>query len=160
MKALVRQDIGWIDRAPVVARGAGTTTASPSAVFAVLADHERWPEWFGNVKKAEVLGPAAGVGARRRITVPGLVVDEEFIVWDEGQRCSFTGTAARPVVFLSLIEDCVLVPRPDGGTDITYSMYFQPTALTGPFLRLAAPALRRNITAALRALAARAEARS
>jgi hypothetical protein len=160
VKALVRQDLGWIDRAPVAARGTGSTTASPTEVFAVLADHERWPDWFGNVKQVEVLGPAEGVGARRRVTVPGLVVDEEFIVWDEGRRWSFTGTSARPAIFRSLVEDCVLVARPDGGTDLTYTMYFQPSRLTAPLMRLAVPVLRRTIDSAIRGLAARAEGRS
>ena len=157
MKALVPQTIDWIHHAPVSARGTATSSASPQAVFAVLADHERWPEWFGNVKKVEVLGPAAGVGARRRVTVPGLVVDEEFIVWDEGTRWAFTGTAARPAIFRSLVEDCVLTARPDGGTDITYTMHFQPGRLTGPVMGLAARVLSRTIDAAMRGLAARAE---
>jgi uncharacterized protein YndB with AHSA1/START domain len=159
VKPLVTRPISWIDQAAVSARGTGTTSASPSEVFAVLADHERWPEWFGNVKKVEVLGPATGVGARRRVTVPGLVVDEEFIVWDEGERWSFTATAARPALFSSLVEDCVLTARPDGGTDISYTMYFQPKALAAPFMKLGAGMLRKTIDSAMRGLAARAEGR-
>ena len=38
--------------------GASTSTASPDAVFAVLADHERWVEWFPGLKRVDVLGPA------------------------------------------------------------------------------------------------------
>lgn len=159
VKPLVTRPISWIDQAPLAVRGTGTTSASPREVFAVLADHERWPEWFGNVRKVEVLGPATGVGARRRVTVPRLVVEEEFIVWDEGERWAFTATAARPALFRSLVEDCVLTARADGGTDLTYTMYFQPTALAAPLMRLGARLLTKTIDSAMRGLAARAEGR-
>jgi uncharacterized protein YndB with AHSA1/START domain len=160
MQPLVTRPISWVDQAPVAARGTGTTSAPPSEVFAVLADHERWPEWFGNVMEVEVLGPATGVGARRRVTVPGLVVDEEFIVWDEGERWAFTATAARPALFRSLVEDCVLTARPDGGTDLSYTMYFEPKPLVAPLMRLGSGLLDRTIDAAMRGLAARAEGRA
>jgi uncharacterized protein YndB with AHSA1/START domain len=160
MKPLVRQDLGWIDRAPVHIEARRSTSAPPEAVFAVLADHERWPEWFVGVKRVTVLGPAEGVGARRRVEVPGLVVDEEFIAWDEGRRWSFTGTAARPTALRSLVEVCQLVPRPDGGTDVSYAMHLDASPLLRPLVRAAAPVVRGNIDKALVALAARAEGRS
>jgi uncharacterized protein YndB with AHSA1/START domain len=155
-RALELQPVDWIDRAPVALRGEGTTTASPEAVFAVLADHERWPEWFPNVKEVLVTGPAAGVGATRRVRVPGMVVDEEFIVWEPGVRWCFTGTAARPAVVRSIVEDCRLTPTAAGGAAISYTMYLDPAPGFGPLVWLGGRAIRASIQKAVTALGERA----
>ena len=65
MGTVAQKHLDWIERAPVSFSGSVTTTASPQAVFAILADHERWPDWFPLLKKQEVLGPRReGVGIR------------------------------------------------------------------------------------------------
>lgn len=156
MIELTPRTIEWIDRAPMHARGVAVSTASPSAVFDVLADHEGWSEWFPGVKAVDVLGPRAGVGARRRVRIPMLTVDEEFIVWDPGARWSFTGTASSRRFTRSLVEDCVLVERADGGTDITYTMYFDPVGAAGWLMRVSTPRVSRSIEAGVQALAIRA----
>lgn len=157
MRDLERQPIEWIERAPVSAVGRAVSSAPPDAVFAVLADHLRWPEWFPSVRKVEVIGPASGVGARRRVHIPGAAVEEEFIVWEPGVRWSFTGTGARPGFLRSLVEDCRLEATPDGGTAISYGMYFMPAPALAPFVRLSLGALRKNLNTAMGRLAARSE---
>ncbi len=132
------------------------STASPDRVFAVLADHERWPEWFPSLKTVTVLGPAEGVGARRRVVVPGMTVDEEFIVWDPGERWSFTAYEARPRFTRSLVEDCVLTPLANGGTAISYTMYLDPAGPIGFLMKLAVGRMRKNNTKAMQNLAERA----
>ena len=159
MSTLDQQTLDWIEQAPFAATGRATTTASPEAVFAVLADHERWPEWFPRVKKVEVIGPAEGVGARRRVFIPGAQVEEVFIAWEPGERWSFTGTGARPKLFRALVEDCRLAPHGDGGTAISYAMYIEPVPLFRPLMKLATKSLTKNLDRAMRALAARAERR-
>lgn len=157
MGELTKQTIGWIDRAPVKIEAQAESTATPDKVFAVLADHERWSEWFPSVKKVTVLGQGEGVGARRRVVVPGMTVDEEFIVWDPGQRWSFTGYEAKPGVARSLVEDCVLTPLPNGGTSISYTMYIEPKGVAGLMLKLIKGQLVKNNTKAMQNLARRAE---
>lgn len=125
-------------------------------MFAVLADHERWPEWFPSVRKVTVLGQGEGVGARRRVAIPGSTVDEEFIVWEPGARWSFTGYEARPRFTRSLVEDCVLTALPDGGTAISYTMYLDPVGLFGFLMKRSVGFIRKNNTRALQNLAARA----
>ncbi len=142
MAELVRRGLDWIDDAPLRIEARGESSATPEAVFVVLADHERWPEWFPSVKQVTVLGRAEGVGARRRVAIPGATVDEEFIVWEPGVRWSFTGFAARPGFTRSLLEDCRLEGRPGGGTGISYTMYLDPPPLLAPLLRLAAGRIR------------------
>ena len=148
--------LDWTDDAPVRVEARAESTASPDDVFAVLADHERWPEWFPSVRKVTVLGPAEGVGARRRVTIPGAFVDEEFIAWEPGVRWAFTGFAARPRFTKSLVEDCRLEPLASGGTRISYAMYLDPPAVLKPLMKLAVRQMRKNNTRALENLASRA----
>jgi carbon monoxide dehydrogenase subunit G len=157
MGAMVERDLEWAASAPLAVTGRATSTAPPERVFGVLADHERWPEWFVGVKQVEVLGPAEGVGARRRVSVPGATVEERFIAWDVGQRWAFTGTAARPGFLRSLVEDCILEPHGEGGTAITYTMHLDPSPLFRPLVRLARGSLTKRLDRAVQALAARAE---
>lgn len=154
---LIKRDLGWIASAPITLTGRSTSTAAPAAVFAVLADHERWPEWFPNVKRVEVTGPAEGVGARRRVFIPGAVVEEEFIAWEPGARWAFTATAARPAVARSIIEDCHLVPIGDGaGTAISYSMHIEPSAWARPLFAVIKVVMQRGLQRGMEELAARA----
>ena len=157
MRELEQQTLDWIARAPVSAIGTAVSSAPPDAVFAVLADHLRWPEWFPSVRKVEVIGPASGVGARRRVHIPGASVEEVFIVWEPGVRWSFTGTSARPGILRALVEDCQLEPTPEGGTAISYGMHFTPARALAPVVRLGVGALRKNISVAMAHLASRAE---
>ncbi len=156
MAELTPRSIEWAESAPVRIEARGESTASPQDVFEVLADHERWPDWFTGVRKVEVTGPATGVGARRRVVIPGATVDEEFIVWDPGERWAFTGLAARPRFTRSLVEDCRLETTEDGGTAITYTMCLDPLPLLRPMVKLLAGRIRANNCRALANLAQRA----
>jgi uncharacterized protein YndB with AHSA1/START domain len=160
MASVIPQTIEWITVAPIVVRATAESAATPDAVFAVLADHERFPEWFPAVRRVTVLGPAAGVGARRRVCVPGLTVDEEFVAWEPGRRFAFTAFAIKPRIFRSLLEDCVLRPTSAGGTSITYTMYLDPPGPLRWLLRLASGSMRINNARAMRSLARRAETAS
>jgi len=153
MAALVPKDLAWISSASLRATGEAVSIASPQAVFAVLADHEAWTTWFPNVKKVEVLGPAEGIGARRRVKIPMVTVDEEFIAWEPGVRFAFTGLAASPRFASSLVEDCRLEPTGDGGCRIGYTMYFEPAGPAGAVMKVSIKRVAKNLQAAMDALA-------
>ncbi|MGH9137740.1 MAG: SRPBCC family protein [Acidimicrobiales bacterium] len=159
MAGLLPRTIEWIHDAPISIEATSESAASPEQVFAVLADHERWPEWFPSVRKVTVLGQAEGVGARRRVTIPGASVDEEFIIWEPGRRWSFTGIAARPRFTKSLLEDCQLDALDGGGTAITYTMYLDPPAALRPMGKAIARGIRANNRRAMANLARRAAER-
>lgn len=156
MAELVARSVDWIEIAPIRVVATAESSASPAAVFAVLADHERWPEWFPGLRKVTVLGAATGVGARRRVALRGATVDEEFIVWEPGNRWSFTGIAATPRFTKSLVEDCQLVAREAGGTAITYTMYLDPPAALRPLVNALTGRIAANTNRAMRNLAQRA----
>ena|SRR5579859_577300 len=156
MPDLVPRTIAWIAIAPIRIAARTESSAPPADVFAVLADHQRWPEWFPSVRKVTVLGAAAGVGARRRVAIPGATIDEEFIVWEPGIRWSFTGISARPRFTKSLVEDCLLDNLESGGTAITYTMYLDPPTALRPLINGLAGQIRANTTRALANLAQRA----
>ena len=155
MRATERRPLEWADQAPLIVQATGTSPAPPEVVFDVLADHERWPEWFGAVKRVEVTGERAGVGASRRVHIPGGTFEEVFIAWDRGERWSFTVTAARPPILRALVEDCRLTP--DGtGTRIDYRMCFEPTRWAAPVMRLVAGQMRKQLQTSIDALGRRA----
>ena len=156
MATVVPRTLDWIPRAPVQARGTARSTAPPDAVFAVLADHAGWVEWFPNVKRVEVLGPAAGVGARRRVKIPMVTVEEEFIAWDPGEHWAFTATSTSPTWTRSLVEDCRLTARADGGTDIDYAMYLDPVGPIGWMMKRSVGRISAAIRQGMENLAARA----
>lgn len=156
MATLVPRTIEWIDVAPVRVEALAESGAPPADVFAVLADHERWPEWFPSVREVTVTGAGSGVGARRRVAIPGATVDEEFIVWEPGVRWSFTGTEARPGFTRSLVEDCRLDELPSGGTAISYTMYLDPPPILRPIFGPVAGRIRANNRRAVANLAERA----
>ena len=159
MGTVEQKDLNWIERAPVSFSGSATTTASPEAVFAILADHERWPEWFPVLKKEEVLGPRReGVGTRRLATIPGGKVEELIIAWDPGQRFAFTATVVSPGIVRALLEDC-RIERARSGTRVTYTMYLEPVSVFRPLMGLMKGPMGNQLDKGMRALAARAEGR-
>jgi hypothetical protein len=158
LRPLIPKPLDWIDQAPISWTGQSTTSASPEAVFEVLADYPGWREWFPSVSSAEHLGDQEdGVGSRRRVRVPGAVFDEEFIAWDPGSRWSFTGIACRPHLMRALVEDC-RISTAGGRTTVSYTMYVEPLRGLGLLTRLTGVFMRANLNKGMRNLAARAEA--
>jgi hypothetical protein len=156
---LIEQPIDWVERAPAQATGSATSSADPEVVFATLAHHEGFVDWFPGVKSVEMIGEQReGVGTRRRVRIPGITVEEVFIVWEPGRRWAFTGTATSPRWTRSLVEDCRLTPRADGGTDITYTMAFDPVGPVGFLMKHSTGRISTSIRGGVEALARKAEA--
>ena len=104
MPTLEQRPLEWNETAPVVIKAGRDVDASPAAVFAVLADHERWPEWFHALRDVEVTGAPSGVGAQRRVRLkPSGTFDEVFNAWDEGRAFGFSIVKA-PLPLLSRTE--------------------------------------------------------
>jgi uncharacterized protein YndB with AHSA1/START domain len=150
--------LDWIDQAPFSFSGSAMTKASPDAVFAVLADHERWPEWFPVITKTVILGEQReGVGTRRLTNIPGGSIEERILAWDVGRRFAFTATAVHPAVVHALLDDCRIEPM-QSGARVTYNVYLDPAGMVLPLLELMKGLLASELNKGMQALAARAEA--
>ncbi|MCU1369457.1 MAG: hypothetical protein JWO77_651 [Ilumatobacteraceae bacterium] len=153
MAAYLPRDIGFADAAPVVFESSETVTGTPEEVWAVLCDHERWPEWMGRVTRVRPTStPPAGVGSTREVVLTGgLAFQEEFIVWDEPEVWAFTGTDGPPVA-RGLVERVTLRPVDDTRTSITYRMAIEPRRGCGLLVKVARRGVEANLSRALRNL--------
>jgi hypothetical protein len=104
----------WIDSAPIVVDESVVIDAPPSAVWAEIADHESWPEWFETLNRVEPGPTSTGVGATRRVSAGPLVLDEEFTAWDENEHFAFAVTHSKLPILGALIESVRLSPENDG----------------------------------------------
>ncbi len=85
----------WIDSAPIVVDQSVVIHAPPSAVWAEIADHTSWPEWFTALDRVEPGPTSTGVGGTRRVIASRLALDEEFTAWDENEHFAFAVTASK-----------------------------------------------------------------
>ena len=100
-----------------------TISAPPDAVMAVIADIDRYPEWTGQIKSAEVLeADAAGRPRQARFVMDAGVLKDEYVLeydWNAaGVAWHLVGTSA---VQKSQVGSYALAPRADG-TEVTYSL--------------------------------------
>jgi len=156
MGATIAQPAGWVEHAPIVAEATVEIAAPPERVWAVIADHERWPAWFPGVSRVEITGgDGIGLDATRRVTLRGGTrFDERIIIWEPGHAFGFTVVAMRPRVFRSLNERVTLDDLGDGRTRVTYRQGFDTSRWFAPVLqRLARKRLPASLQAGLAGLA-------
>ena len=154
MAELTRQPPEWTDRAPVKIRASRELIASPNEVWAVICDHERWPEWFEAIDDCRTTGGDC-LGSTRTVTVGRADIYEEFIVWDEPRSWGFTVLEAQgPIgrVAASLNERIDIQVLAADRVRVTYLMAFQPRRFAGPTFRLLSGQLRRSLRSALAGL--------
>ena len=95
----------------------GTSTARPEAVFAVLADPIRWPEWNDGVSALEMDGPFAAGTTAVMVLPDGDALPFTF-TWVEQDK-GFEDLTEVPDAGVSVRVRHELAPT-DGGTLITY----------------------------------------
>jgi uncharacterized protein YndB with AHSA1/START domain len=104
----------WIDAAPIRFECSVEIAAPPEAVWARIADHRTWPEWFTAVDSVDIVGASEGVGGGRRVTSGKVVFDEEFTAWDVGEHFAFAVIASKLPILESLAESVVIEPTATG----------------------------------------------
>lgn len=140
MAPTLPRDLGFLDTAPLRATLVRTIAGTPDQVFAVLADNERWPEWFSFFEACRTSSPP-GVGGTRIVEAGPMVAHERFLAWEPGKAWVFTLTDCRPRVFRSLVEGAWLEPAGSDATRITWRVGME---LVTP-LNLVRPLVRRHV---------------
>lgn len=142
-----REDMTFVERAPVRHVFAKVIAAPRAAVFAAIADPPGWPAWFPGVRSARYSSPPPhGVGSIREADVSGTRWVEEMIAWDDGRRWAYTVIeASTPLASAQVevfeVEDAVLDGAPVGtaATRVTWTLAIEPRLLqkiTGPIAPL------------------------
>jgi len=104
----------WIDAAPIRVERTVEIEAPPEAVWARIADHATWPEWFTALDSVVILGSPTGVGGGRRVTAKKLTIDEEFTAWDENEHFAFAVVRSKLPILESMAESIRIEPTADG----------------------------------------------
>jgi len=133
------------------------TAAGPDAVFAVLEDVTRWPEWNHGVERIDLAGPFA-TGTPGVMVIPGQGSLDFRLAWvAKGQ--GFEDETPVPGTDVVVRVRHSLEPLAGGGTRITYRATIEgPTAdALGPEI---GSAVTSDFPEVMAALARRAEARS
>ncbi|MGB0114656.1 MAG: SRPBCC family protein [Ilumatobacteraceae bacterium] len=125
----------WIDSAPIRVERTVDIAAPPSAVWAVITDHERWPEWFTAIESAEVTLGAEGVGGGRRVTVKKLPLEEQFTVWDEDEHFAFAVIGSK-IPILDTLAESVRIEATEAGCRVNYRQGLQARRGFGKVLEL------------------------
>jgi hypothetical protein len=126
-------DLDFIEHAPLKFINSAELDLSADEVFAILADVDSWPVWFGGMTNVTWLTPAPyGVGSQRQVTLSGLIkVSETFLVWVPGKRFCFRFEQQNALLAKAAIEDIQLEVLANKRCKITYSVYMAlPTPIS------------------------------
>jgi hypothetical protein len=159
MAQLVPRSLDWIVTAPVVISESREMPVSAAAAFAVVADHERWPEWFTSLKRVELTGAPTGVGGQRRVHVRGASIDEEFIGWETDRLFAFTITHASRPIARSMAESVRVEPLGDSRCRVTYTQAIEPHRWMTPMFAVARRPVGKMLRGALEGLERAASSR-
>jgi carbon monoxide dehydrogenase subunit G len=146
----------WIDSAPIRVERSIDIAAPPEAVWALIADHENWPNWFTTLSSVEVTGAPAGVGGQRRVTASRITIDEEFTVWDVNEHFAFAVVATK-VPFLDTMAESVRIEPTADGCRVNYRQGLQAKRGMGFLLEMAWKPAEKQLTTALENLKSLAE---
>jgi len=143
MPKLTPRNTDFVDTAPIRITTVVTAKATPEEVWAVMADNERWPEWFNAAKSCRTTSDVSGgVGSTRWIHVDLFKVNERFIAWDPPRRWAFTILDVNLPGVVSVVEHALIEPVGTGETRVTYVMASE----VAPYLRPLVPILRWRLT--------------
>lgn len=158
-----REDLGFVERAPVRHVFSALVRAPRDAVFAAIADPPGWPAWFPGVRSARYSSPPPhGVGSIREADVSGTRWVEEMIAWDERRRWAYTVIeASAPLASAQVevfdVEDAADTLLLDGtpSTRVTWTLAIEPRLLQKLSAPIAPLIMRRVFERAMASLEAK-----
>jgi deazaflavin-dependent oxidoreductase (nitroreductase family) len=151
-----REDMTFLERAPVRHVFRAVVAAPRASVFAAIADPTCWHAWFPGVRSARYASPEPyGVGTIREADVSGSRWVEEMIAWEPERRWAYTVIESSAPLAAAQVEAFDVEDAsdaPGGGTRVTWTLAIEPRLLQ----RLAAPiaplVMRRVFEGAMRGL--------
>lgn len=155
MAAKIERQPEWVATAPVTIHNTRRIDAPAEAVWARIADHVTWPEWFTDLTKVSITLGAEGVGGGRQVSMPGVTVRERFTAWDPPTRFAFTVIEGPPIL-ASMAELLEITPDGDACT-IAYTQGIEPAKGFGWFWKLGSKRMDGQMRKALDRLAALVE---
>src|SRR5262250_3052803 len=130
-----KEDLTFLERAPVRHVFERVIAAPRAAVFAAIADPTGWKHWFPGVRDARYHGaPPYGVGTIREADVSGTRWIEEMIAWEPDRRWAYAVLEASTPLASAQVESFDVDDAP-GGTRVRWTLAIEPRLVQ----RLAAP---------------------
>ncbi|MEU2436470.1 SRPBCC family protein [Streptomyces rubradiris] len=101
-----------------------TIGAAPADVMAVIADFERYPDWTGEVKEAEVLSSDEhGRAERVRLVMDaGAIKDDQTLAYTWHGDHEVSWTLVKSQMLRSLDGSYLLKPAGRDATEVTYQL--------------------------------------
>ena len=108
--------------------------ATPDQIFEVFADADSWPQYIGPISRVEWTSPSPfRNGTTRRVWLKGgMVIDEEFLVWEHGVRMAFIITRANMPAFDVFAEDYRITDHGDGSCTLRWCFCLEPLWILRP----------------------------
>jgi hypothetical protein len=134
-------DESFFSSAPFVYRYPVELEVSPERVWESLTSDEALAAWGLGLHSLRWTSPRPfGVGTSREVVFPAklMALRERFFLWEDGRRKAFYATQANRSVMRTFAED-YLVEATSGGSRFTWTIALEPTARTGPLMKLAEP---------------------
>lgn len=132
---LRREDVSFIERAPVVHVCDAAVAAPRAAVFSAFAEPRSWKDWFPGVRSACYASPPPhGVGSIREADVGGTHWVEEMIAWEAETRWAYTVTGSSAPLASAQVEVFEFSDAQDG-TRVRWTLACEPRLL----MRLGGP---------------------
>lgn len=150
----------WIDSAPIVVSETVEIDATPMEVWAHIADHASWPEWFEALDDVQPGANSTGVGGTRRVIVKPITIDEQFTAWDEGRHFAFSIVGSKIPMLAAAAESVRLEATELGGCRVTYRQGLEGRRFLGGLMKLAWKPAASGLAPALASLKQRVEAGS
>lgn len=96
--------------------------ADPESVMTVIADFPAYPEWAGQVKRAEVLSVADGRPATVRFVLDAGVISDAYTLRYHWREREVSWETAAPGAMLSSLTGSYLLAETGSATQVTYEL--------------------------------------
>lgn len=113
LKQLAPQKRSYIEDEGKILRVSHSLPFKKSVVWAALLDGESWTKWL-DLTKVTWTSPQPFCEGTTRTVEGHSTMEEEFFIWDEGERMAFYVTASDLPLVKAFAEDYKLVETPTG----------------------------------------------